>query len=74
MDDDTFTAMAHLRESCAIAASGIGRQDQAQVTCWETDGYAPCLSCGTPRNILADGRKEWVSCLSCETTRVVVTD
>ena len=74
MTDDTAGAMAHLRQSCAIAAgkapvptmTDMFTGEARQVTCWETDGFAPCLNCRIPRNILTDGHKEWVSCPSCE--------
>lgn len=71
MADNTTAAMDHLRESCAIAARSNPVRQPEQVTCWETDGFAPCPKCGTPRNILTDGRKEWVSCLTCEYVNIV---
>lgn len=70
MTDDTAGAMAHLRQSCAIAAgkapaptmTDMFTGEARQVTCWETGGYAYCGNCGKWHPVFTDGRLEWVAC------------
>ena len=73
--DDTAGAMAHLRQSCAIAAgkapvptmTDMFTGEARQVTCWEAGGFYVCGTCGTQCSVLTNGHTEWVSCQSCET-------
>ena len=75
MTDDTAAAMDHLRQSCAIAAgkapvptmTDMFTGEARQVTCWETDGFYACWTCGAACSVLTNGHTEWVSCPSCET-------
>ena len=75
MTDDTAGAMAHLRQSCAIAAgkapaptmTDMFTGEARQVTCWEAGGWYSCPQCGKTCLVLTDGSIEWVSCRSCET-------
>lgn len=72
---DTAEAMAHLRESCAIAAGKapvpipkrpevdpFKRVDDAQVTCWVTNKRSFCGHCFKTHPVFTDGRLEWSSC------------
>lgn len=63
MPDDTTAAMAHLRESCAIATGKV--EPPLQVTCWSTGEWANCEGCGADIIVATDGRKEWATCLGC---------
>lgn len=86
MPDDTAAAMAHLRESCAIAAGKVEPSvparprprledeltgDPILVTCWEAGGWYTCGTCRERCRVLTDGRKLWVSCQACETVRFI---
>lgn len=68
MPDDTTAAMAHLRESCAIAAGKVA--PPLQVTCWEYGGWYDCPACSAPCPVMTDGRKLWASCPLCETVPI----
>ena len=81
MADDTAGAMAHLRQSCAIAAGkakppvpprprpvmeDMFTGEAIQATCWGTGEWAECAECGCDIVVVTDGRKEWGTCLECD--------